>query len=81
MSLLTDYQRDGYLICRDLVEAATVTALREVVGADVKCIRSRFAPHDHRDIVMACGEDAFAERGLEDLARPCLRLESATSNP
>ena len=39
---------------------------------------SRFAPHDYRDIVMVCGEDAFAERGLEDLARPYLRPEAAT---
>jgi phytanoyl-CoA hydroxylase len=38
---------------------------------------SRFAPHDYRDIVMVCGEDAYAERGLEDLARPYLRPESA----
>jgi phytanoyl-CoA hydroxylase len=29
MSLLTDYQRDGYLICCDLVDVATVAALRE----------------------------------------------------
>ena len=41
---------------------------------------SRFAPHDYRDIVMVCGEDAFAERGLEDLARPYLRPEAATGN-
>ena len=38
---------------------------------------SRFAPHDYRDIVMVCGEDAWAERGCEDLARPYLRPESA----
>jgi ectoine hydroxylase-related dioxygenase (phytanoyl-CoA dioxygenase family) len=37
---------------------------------------SRFAPHDYRDIVMVCGQDAFAERGLEDLARPYLRPET-----
>ena len=42
---------------------------------------SRFAPHDYRDIVMVCGEDAFVERGLEDLARPYLRPEAATRNP
>lgn len=29
MSLLADYQRDGYLVCRDLVDPATVAALRE----------------------------------------------------
>lgn len=28
MSLLADYQRDGYLVCRDLVDPATVAALR-----------------------------------------------------
>ena len=39
---------------------------------------SRFAPHDYRDIVMVCGEDAYAGRGTEDLARPYLRPESAT---
>jgi ectoine hydroxylase-related dioxygenase (phytanoyl-CoA dioxygenase family) len=38
---------------------------------------SRFAPHDYRDIEMVCGEDAWAERGHEDLARPYLRPESA----
>jgi ectoine hydroxylase-related dioxygenase (phytanoyl-CoA dioxygenase family) len=38
---------------------------------------SRFAPHDYRDIVMVCGHDAYAERGLEDLARPYLRPEAA----
>jgi len=37
---------------------------------------SRFAPHDYRDIVLVSGHDAFAERGLEDLARPFLRPES-----
>jgi ectoine hydroxylase-related dioxygenase (phytanoyl-CoA dioxygenase family) len=29
MNLLADYQRDGYLVCRDLVDPATVAALRE----------------------------------------------------
>ncbi len=29
MSLATDYRRDGYLICRDLVDAATVQRLRD----------------------------------------------------
>jgi ectoine hydroxylase-related dioxygenase (phytanoyl-CoA dioxygenase family) len=38
---------------------------------------SAFAPADYRDIVMVCGSDAYAERGLEDLARPYLRPESA----
>jgi ectoine hydroxylase-related dioxygenase (phytanoyl-CoA dioxygenase family) len=38
---------------------------------------SAHAPADYRDIVMVCGRDAFAERGLEDLARPYLRPESA----
>jgi phytanoyl-CoA hydroxylase len=37
---------------------------------------SRFAPHDYRDIVMVSGTDAFAERGVEDLARAYLRPES-----
>jgi ectoine hydroxylase-related dioxygenase (phytanoyl-CoA dioxygenase family) len=37
---------------------------------------SRLAPRDYRDIVMVCGQDAYAERGLEDLARPYLRSES-----
>ncbi len=36
---------------------------------------SVFAPDDYRDIVMVCGQDAFAERGFEDLARPYLRPE------
>ena len=38
---------------------------------------SRFAPHDYRDIVMVSGTDAFAERGIEDLARAYVRPESA----
>jgi hypothetical protein len=38
---------------------------------------SAFAPADYRDIVMVCGTDAFADRGLEDLARPFLRPETA----
>jgi hypothetical protein len=38
---------------------------------------SAFAPADYRDIVMVCGTDAYAERGLEDLARPYLRPEAA----
>jgi phytanoyl-CoA hydroxylase len=37
---------------------------------------SRYAPQDYRDIVMVAGVDAFAERGLEDLARPYLRPEA-----
>lgn len=36
---------------------------------------SRYAPEDYRDIVMVSGTDSFAERGLEDLARPYLRPE------
>ncbi len=40
---------------------------------------SRFAPHDYRDIVMVCGQDAHAGRGLEDLARPYLRPAAAAS--
>jgi ectoine hydroxylase-related dioxygenase (phytanoyl-CoA dioxygenase family) len=39
---------------------------------------SRHAPNDYRDIVMVCGRDPFAERGVEDLARPYLRPEAAT---
>jgi ectoine hydroxylase-related dioxygenase (phytanoyl-CoA dioxygenase family) len=38
---------------------------------------SAFAPADYRDIVMVCGTDAYADRGLEDLARPYLRPENA----
>jgi phytanoyl-CoA hydroxylase len=41
---------------------------------------SRFAPHDYRDIEMVCGRDAYAGRGLEDLARPYLR-QAATPPP
>lgn len=37
---------------------------------------SRHAPHDYRDIVCVAGCDPFADRGLEDLARPYLRPES-----
>lgn len=37
---------------------------------------SRFAPHDYRDIDLVCGEDPFADRGLEDLAHPFLRPET-----
>jgi phytanoyl-CoA hydroxylase len=37
---------------------------------------SRHAPDDYRDIVMVAGSDPFAERGLEDLARPFLRPET-----
>ncbi len=40
---------------------------------------SRFAPNDYRDIVMICGQDPFAERGIEDLARPYLRPEAAAA--
>jgi ectoine hydroxylase-related dioxygenase (phytanoyl-CoA dioxygenase family) len=39
---------------------------------------SKFAPHDYRDIVMVCGNDPYAGRGLEDLAVPYLRPEKAT---
>jgi hypothetical protein len=39
--------------------------------------RSAWAPRDYRDIVMVRGQDAFAERGLEDLARPYVRPEAA----
>lgn len=39
---------------------------------------SRFAPHDYRDIEMLCGHDPYASRGLEALARPCLRPETRT---
>jgi phytanoyl-CoA hydroxylase len=38
---------------------------------------SKYVPNDYRDIVMVCGSDPFAERGLEDLARPYLRPETA----
>jgi hypothetical protein len=38
---------------------------------------SAHAPADYRDIVMISGHDAFAERGLEDLALPTLRPDSA----
>ncbi len=41
---------------------------------------SRFAPGDYRDIEMLCGHDPFAARGLEDLARPYLRPETATKD-
>lgn len=37
---------------------------------------SRFAPGDYRDIVLVAGTDPYAERGLEDLARPYLRPET-----
>jgi ectoine hydroxylase-related dioxygenase (phytanoyl-CoA dioxygenase family) len=37
---------------------------------------SRFAPDDYRDIVLVAGADPYAERGLEDLARPYLRPET-----
>jgi phytanoyl-CoA hydroxylase len=37
---------------------------------------SRFAPDDYRDIVLVAGTDPFADRGLEDLARPFLRPET-----
>jgi phytanoyl-CoA hydroxylase len=40
---------------------------------------SAFAPGDYRDIVMVCGDDAFAERGFEDLARPYLRTQPITN--
>jgi ectoine hydroxylase-related dioxygenase (phytanoyl-CoA dioxygenase family) len=40
---------------------------------------SAHAPHDYRDIVMVCGHDPFAARGLEDLARPYLRPESTNA--
>ena len=36
---------------------------------------SAFAPHDYRDIVVVSGTDAFAHRGIEELARPYLRPE------
>jgi phytanoyl-CoA hydroxylase len=36
---------------------------------------SKYAPHDYRDIVMVCGDDAYAKRGVEDLAHPFLRRE------
>jgi hypothetical protein len=35
------------------------------------------APHDCRDIVRVCGDDPFAARGIEDLARPFLRSPAA----
>ena len=38
---------------------------------------SAHAPHDYRDIVMVAGRDPFENRGVEDLARPYLRPESA----
>jgi phytanoyl-CoA hydroxylase len=37
---------------------------------------SRFAPDDYRDIVMLAGHDPFADRGLEDIARPFLRPDT-----
>lgn len=40
---------------------------------------SRYAPNDYRDIVMVCGQDPYAERGLEDLARPYLRPEATSA--
>ena len=30
---------------------------------------------DYRDVVMVCGQDPYAHRGQEDLARPYLRPE------
>lgn len=36
---------------------------------------SRHAPRDYRDIVLVSGADPFAERGLEELARPFVRPE------
>ncbi len=39
---------------------------------------SAFAPADYRDVVMVCGTDPYAHRGVEDLARPYLRPETAT---
>ncbi len=36
---------------------------------------SKYAPHDYRDVLLVAGNDPFAERGLEDLARPYLRPE------
>ncbi len=38
---------------------------------------SAFAPHDYRDVVLVCGTDPFADRGVEDLARPFLRPETS----
>jgi phytanoyl-CoA hydroxylase len=38
---------------------------------------SAHAPGDYRDIVMVCGHDPFADRGIEDLARPYLRPETS----
>jgi hypothetical protein len=35
------------------------------------------APHDYRDIARVCGDDPFAESGIEDLARPFLRSPAA----
>jgi hypothetical protein len=37
---------------------------------------SAHAPNDYRDIVMVCGTDPYADRGIEDLARPYLRPET-----
>jgi hypothetical protein len=37
---------------------------------------SKFAPSDYRDIVIVAGGDPYADRGLEDLARPYLRPET-----
>jgi ectoine hydroxylase-related dioxygenase (phytanoyl-CoA dioxygenase family) len=37
---------------------------------------SAFAPADYRDVVMVCGSDPYAHRGIEDLARPFLRPEA-----
>jgi len=42
---------------------------------------SRFAPRDYRDIVVVAGTDPFADRGLEDLARPYLRPLGPAHSP
>jgi hypothetical protein len=75
MSLAADYRRDGYALCRGLVDAVTLQRLHRETDALVG--GSRHAPHDYRDIVMVCGDDPFAESGIEDLARPFLRSPAA----
>lgn len=40
---------------------------------------SAFTSTDYRDVVMVCGTDPFADRGVEDLARPYLRPERAAN--
>jgi phytanoyl-CoA hydroxylase len=72
---------DGFLLHRSLPNTRASGYRRALV---VHCMSaraelpwrfgaSRHAPHDYRDIVMVAGHDAFADRGIENLARPYLR--------